>query len=52
MHSKWLNVLALAALALAVTLVVFGNLHSETSSKVVNVSSDATHALSSKKTLP
>ena len=45
MRSKWLNALALDAVALAAALVVFGNLNTSTSNQILNVSYDATRDL-------
>ncbi len=45
MNSRWLNAFALVAVALAAALVVFGNLNSDSSNQLLNVSYDATREL-------
>ena len=42
MNSKWFNGFAIVAVILAATLVAFGNLNSDTSNRILNVSYDAT----------
>ena len=42
MNSKWFNGFAIVAVILAAALVAFGNLNSDTSNRILNVSYDAT----------